>query len=29
MIVVFAEPPSWTNVGGDNYRIVLNLEVQP
>ena len=29
VIVVFAEPPSWANVGGDNYRIALNLEIQP
>ena len=28
-IVVFASPPRWANVGGDNYRISLDLEIQP
>ena len=27
--VVFREPPSWVNDGGDVYRLRLNLEIQP
>lgn len=27
--VAFAQPPSWINVGGDNYRVSLDMEVQP
>ena len=27
--VAFAQPPSWANVGGDIYRVSLEMEIQP
>ena len=27
--VVFRQPPSWTNLGGDSYAVTLEMEIQP
>ena len=27
--VVLKQPPSWTNLGGDNYEVNLEMELQP
>ena len=27
--VAFSQPPSWVNVGGDTYRVSLEMEIQP
>ena len=27
--VVFRQPPSWTNRGGDSYAVTLEMEIQP
>ena len=29
LVVVFTGPPSWTNPGGDNYDVTLEMEIQP
>ena len=29
LTVVFSSPPSWTNPGGDNYDVTLEMEIQP
>ena len=27
--VVFRQPPSWTNLGGDTYAVTIQMEIQP
>ena len=29
LVVVFTGPPGWTNLGGDNYDVTLEMEIQP
>ena len=29
LTVVFTRSPSWTNPGGDNYDVSLEMEIQP
>ena len=29
LTVTFTRPPSWTNPGGDNYDVTLEMEIQP
>ena len=29
LTVVFSSPPSWTNPGGDNYDVTLEMEIHP
>ena len=29
LTVVLSKPPAWTNSGGDNYEVTLEMEIQP